>query len=59
MPKIESEELTKVTLLLFKSDYERLIELAPRMGVSAAIRLLVRQHVARLSGHAISLDSVE
>lgn len=54
MPKIESEELTKVTLLLFKSDYERVMELAPRMGGSAAIRTIVRDYVARLTRPSLS-----
>jgi hypothetical protein len=49
MPKKrEVEPLVKVTLNLYRSDYEKMHTLYASTGAAVAIRALLRQHVQRV-----------
>lgn len=44
----EAEPLVKVTLNLYRRDYERMHEIFATVGAAKAIRALVRQHVLKV-----------
>jgi hypothetical protein len=49
MPKRkEAEPLAKVTLNLYRRDWEKLQELYPVIGASKALRSILRQHVTKV-----------
>jgi hypothetical protein len=45
----ESEPLQRVTLSLYKKDYQRMLDIYPVVGAAKVIRMLVHQHVSNLS----------
>lgn len=53
-----AEPMTKHTLDLFTQDMQRMRDLYPDVGVAAAVRALVRQHLLRLARKETELVSV-
>lgn len=43
--RLEDRELQKVTMNLFRGDFERLQNLYPRSGAAKVVRLLVQSHI--------------